>query len=203
VPIDNTMPEHRKIAGAGHARDVVRLFAWQVAAICFADRLATDGRITTDDLPNLIPAAGPPTPRDIRLLVERGLWETVAPGVYNVHDFTVYNERAESRRRSRDASKQRMRELRARVAAKSADRVSQSTPPQPREAQSSTPLTSPGSAEATESEPSSLSLVKNSDIPNSTSQLSAEDARRLIETRERLRRQRRANAIGRGDREDG
>jgi hypothetical protein len=195
VQIENTMPEHRKIASAG-PRDALRLMAWHVAAICFADRLATDGRITTADLPNLLPAYGSPTPRDLRLLVKHGLWESRAPGEWYVHDFLAYQECAASRRKSRDASKQRIRALRADVTVQSADRVAQRREAQKREAQNPTPLTSSGTAEATGSDPVSLSLVLNPDsLETPASYVSAEDARRLMETRERLRRQRRADAL--------
>jgi hypothetical protein len=153
VKIASTLPEHPKIASAG-AKDALRLLAWHVAGICFSDRLGTDGQITAADLPNLIPAAGVPTARDLQLLVAHGLWDCRASGSYVVHNYHLYNESAADKRKSRDASSQRMRDFRARVAAQRDVALHrQIRTDQNRSEQRTTPLISPGSAEPTKSDP--------------------------------------------------
>jgi hypothetical protein len=220
--IDLQLPTHDKIMRAGP--DGAALLGWQTAAIIFGELYLTDGVIRRSQLPALLPGAGPPDERTIRLLIDLHLWDEVASDAWRVHDFDKHNKSRAERLADREADAERKRAAyrpkrkRPKISGEPRENLHSETKSSPHpnsahisstqlnsEEKKRTPPTppSPGASEATESDPSALSLVKNSDTPKPTSPLSGEETRRLIENRERLRRQRRADAIGRGDREDG
>jgi hypothetical protein len=220
--IDLQLPTHDKIMRAGP--DGAALLGWQTAAIIFGELYLTDGVIQRSQLPALLPGAGPPDERTIRLLIDLHLWDEITADAWRVHDFDKHNKSRAERLADREADAERKRAAyrpkrkRPKISGRPRENLHSETKSSPHpsstqlnstqlnsEEKRRTPPTppSPGAPEATESEPSSLSFVKNSDIPNPTSHLSAENARWLMETRERLRRQRRADAIGRDDREEG
>lgn len=84
VRIDDQFPDHPKIVAAGPAA------AWlHVTALCYCNRLLTNGFIPADQVPRLVPGAS----KLIDRLVNARLWHrTTRDGVdgYEIHDFLKY-----------------------------------------------------------------------------------------------------------------
>lgn len=92
VRIDDQFPEHPKIEEVGPLG-----MAMQVAALCYANRYLTDGKLPSRTVAKFMPTVSfdpetgdPVTWRDIAsLLVEAGIWDEVEGG-YQIHDYHEY-----------------------------------------------------------------------------------------------------------------
>lgn len=111
LKVDDTFPSHRKVKRAG-----AEAIALWLAGCCYSSRHGTDGFLPSEDVPHLEWHA-PGLPEQ---LVSVGLWE-VAQGGYLIHDFLIYNPKADEVKAKKDAHAQQMRALRQRQKAGHAD----------------------------------------------------------------------------------
>lgn len=92
------MPDHPKLRAVGPLG-----IALEVAAICYSNRLRTDGFIPAEVAQNLVALKRPKYTID--KLLKEGLWEEVAGG-YRLHDYHDYQAtRQEIEALSRDRSR--------------------------------------------------------------------------------------------------
>jgi hypothetical protein len=107
--IDDLLPHHRKIVGAGRLAPAV--FGYYVAGICFCQRHLTDGVILRTDLPLVLPAAPKPPEQILGLLESCRLWDRLTDGRdgWAIHDYLEHNESAAIRRekQAKDAARKR------------------------------------------------------------------------------------------------
>jgi hypothetical protein len=105
--IDDLLPHHQKIVGAG--KDGDRVFGWYVAAICYAQRHYSDGIIRVADLPIILPGCGRPPAKILTWLEQLGLWDRIEGGGWYIHDYLDWNESAADRRAklAKDAARKR------------------------------------------------------------------------------------------------
>jgi hypothetical protein len=84
VRIDDQFPDHPKVVAAGQAA------AWlYVTALCYCNRMLTDGFIPGDQVPRLVPHAS----KLVERLLTARLWrKATREGIdgYEVHDFLEY-----------------------------------------------------------------------------------------------------------------
>jgi hypothetical protein len=100
VRLDDQFPDHTKVIAAGPAA------AWlYVTALCYCNRMLTDGFVPGNQVPRLVPNASKLVDR----LLTAGLWRKASrDGVdgYEVHDFLKYQptreEVLEERRKNAD-----------------------------------------------------------------------------------------------------
>jgi hypothetical protein len=120
VKLDDHFPEHPKVIAAGP------LAGWlDVAGLCYANRLLTDGFIPREVVPRLIAPYGPKKETakpeyHADLLVEVGLWTTAttAAGIqgYQIHDYTTYQRTQEHVLTDRTQTSKRVTEWRRKAA---------------------------------------------------------------------------------------
>lgn len=107
VRLDDEFPDHPKIVAAGHAA------AWlHVTALCYCNRLLTDGFIPADKVPLLVPNASKLVDR----LVDAGVWHrTTRQGVegFEIHDFLKYQPSREEVLEERRKNAERQERWRA------------------------------------------------------------------------------------------
>jgi hypothetical protein len=181
-PVDDNLPTHDKIMRAGP--DGPAVLGWHVASIIFGNVYQTDGIVRRSQLAALLPGAGPPDERMLRLLTELKLWDALTADEFRVHDFLAHNKSRAARQEAAEAERQRKREDRKRgrkrptgrfrpsenvrpdVSARPPLRSDQSTSEQSiSEEKRSTPPTppSPGAPTATGSNPAFSLSVPNPD----------------------------------------
>lgn len=106
---DDQFPEHPKVWGLSDAA-----YRLHDSGICYCNRHLTDGLISADKVPSLVPRFRKAT---LIELVEKGIWIALLGGeTYEIHDFLDWN-------RSRDqvlADRERLRAVRSEAGKKGA-----------------------------------------------------------------------------------
>lgn len=85
---DDQMPEHPKVWALSDAA-----YRLHDSGICYCNRQLTDGLISADKVPTLVPRYKKQT---LAELVERGIWTSLMDGsAYVIHDFLDWNRSRE------------------------------------------------------------------------------------------------------------
>ena len=88
VYLDDQYPEHPKVDGLSDGA-----FRLHTAAICYSNRLRTNGVVTADRIPRLMPKF---RASYIQELVDRLLWHELGDGAaYELHDYLDWNRSRE------------------------------------------------------------------------------------------------------------
>lgn len=106
VRIDDEFALHRKVRRAG-AHGV----ALHVAALCYASRHETDGKIPKDDLESVWPWGEIKMEKTVAKLLAAGLWDDVGDA-YQLHDYLEYNPSKAQLEKERHAKSERQRKWR-------------------------------------------------------------------------------------------
>lgn len=80
VKLDDALPEHQKLVDLSD-----RAFRVHITALCYCNRLLTDGHIKRGAL-RIVGAS----PRHVTELVAAGLWDANGAGGWIVHDYLDY-----------------------------------------------------------------------------------------------------------------
>jgi hypothetical protein len=106
--LDDNFADHPKVDGLSHGA-----FRLHVAALLYAARQLTDGKVPAEKVPRLMPGY---RVRYLEELVERRLWLPDASTGYTIHDYLDWNKpRAEI-----EADRERLRKVRSEAGRKGA-----------------------------------------------------------------------------------